>query len=269
MTKKVFDFYTTYKDSLPPVPEKYTFSVIDLPFVAGNKSENKIKQFLDSLKYNIENNRMSFDSLAQIYSQDPGSAPSGGYLGYTSRGSLVGRFEEVAFSLNPFEISPPIKTEFGYHLIRLIDKQGEKISTQHILRTVDFSKQDKDVVFSFIKNLVSDTLISPGVFDSLAHTYAKEYNNNSGKYVDFSPKNIPKKILSNLKLLGSRGISSPIETDRGCMLIYYYNHHKQEIPNLINSWNLIYNYAKQEKQNVVFQNFVKKTKPKTYIKTFY
>ena len=150
-------FYITYKDSIPFVPELYDFSVIEVPFVASDDSERETKSFLDSLKNNIKNKGLSFDSLAQIYSQDPNTASSGGYLGFTSRGSLVQEYEEVAYSLNPGEIGGPIKTNFGYHLIKLVNKQGEKISTQHILRTIGFSEKDKETTYSIINNISSKT----------------------------------------------------------------------------------------------------------------
>ena len=75
------------------------------------------------------------------------------------------------------------------------------VATEVGMELMKFRKQDKDIVFSFINSLLSDSFINPSVFDSLAHAYAKEYNNNSGKYVDFSPKNIPENLLSNLKLV--------------------------------------------------------------------
>ena len=60
-------------------------------------NQKETKSFLSSLKNNIKNNKLSFDSLAQIYSQDPGTASSGGYLGFTSRGSLVKEYEDFLF----------------------------------------------------------------------------------------------------------------------------------------------------------------------------
>ena len=106
---EVHDFYNIYKDSIPVKPEQYDFSIIEVPFFAGKESEKASYDFLLSLKNNIINNGHSFDTLAQIYSHDPGSAPSGGYLGYTQRGSFIQAFEEVAYSLNLGEISNLLK----------------------------------------------------------------------------------------------------------------------------------------------------------------
>ena len=95
----------------------------------------------------IVNSGTSFDSLAKIYSDDTGSASSGGRLGFTERGTLVQAYEEAAYALLPGEIGLPIRSKFGYHLIRLIDKRGEKISSQHILVPVSFSNIDKEATY--------------------------------------------------------------------------------------------------------------------------
>jgi len=263
---EVVSFYNTYKDSIPSLPEQYDFSVIEIPFIASNESEKETSSFLLSLKNEIENKDLSFDSLAQIYSQDPGTASSGGYLGFTSRGTLVKAYEEVAYSLNPGNISNPIKTEFGYHLIRLIVRQGEKISTQHILRSIPFSENDKEAAYIIINNIVSQVDNDSIIFDSLANIYSKKYNNLSGKYQKYYPENIPENLLLNIVLLNNFEVSPPIETHDGYALIFYYNHQETRISNLENSWNLLYQHTKQNKQNIFFQSWINNNKNNVYIK---
>ena len=175
-------------------------------------------------------------------------------------------YEEAAYSLKPENISLPIKSDIGYHLIRLIDKQGEKISTQHIFRTIDFSEKDKKNTYSIINKINSQIKNDSLVFDSLANIYSIKYKNYSGKYKNYSPENIPDYIHLNLDLLERFEISSPIKTDNGYVLIYFYNHQKKMVPNLVNSWNLIYNYTKQKKQNIFFKSLVDNIKNNIYIK---
>jgi len=267
---EVNGFFDVYKDSIPVVPEQYSFSVIEVPFVSGGISKQKTFNFLSDLKNNIEFSGVSFDSLAKIYSHDPGTSQSGGYLGFTTRGSLVKEYEEVAYSLLPGEISSPVKTPFGYHIIRLIDKQGEKISTQHILRTVEFSLKDKELSINSLKNILSLVEKNSFVFDSLANIYSKKYDNLSGVYNSIPVSNIPSLLLVELiKVDNFPNISTIIETENGVALIFYYNHFEKIKPNLDNSWNLIYNYAKQNKQNTIFNSWVEKIKDKIYIKILY
>jgi len=265
---EVLQFYSSFKDSIPSSPEKYSFSVIEIPFSAGAKSDSITIAFLKDLKEQIQFNTASFDSIAQIYSQDPGSAPTGGYLGFTTRGSLVKEYEEVAYSMEVGEISGPVKSDFGYHLIKLLDKQGEKISTQHILRTTIFSDADKKQIYNSVNDIYYQTVGHPIVFDSLSTIYSKKYKNSSGKYLNYPASRIPDFIFSQLQLLNHDELSQPIEVANGYLLVYFYKYQKEFFPDVDNSWDLIYNYAKQKKQNTLFSNWVKDIKANIYIKIF-
>jgi len=267
---EVESFFEVYKDSISIVPENYSFSVIEAPFLAGKSSEQKAFNFLQSIKILIEDSGASFDSIARVNSHDPGTAQSGGYLGFTTRGSFVKEFEEVAFSLSPGEISGPVKTPFGYHLIRLIEKRGEKISTQHILQTINYSDEDKNFVLLSLKGLLPLLDNSFSQFDSLASAYSKKYNNYSGVYKSMPIYNIPDLFLSELHRSNLYPLLSPIiETEAGYSIICVYDHQAEVTPNLKNSWQIIYQYAKQNKQNKIFNLLVENIKKKTYIKKLY
>ena len=265
---EVDNFFLAFKDSIPSLPEQYKFSAIEVPLIAGKKSKGFVVTFLDSLREMIVAGTVSFDSLAKIHSQDPGSGSSGGYLGFTERGSLVREYEEVAYSMEPGDISSPIKSQFGYHLIRLIEKRGEKISSQHILRFIDFSHEDKMETINFIENLSFLSLNDPFVFDSIAVDCSKKYNNYSGHFINLSPNSIPYEIFQELQMLNNYETSAIFETKKGYAILFLYDHMGELFPMPGNSWNLIYQYAKQEKQNRIFQSLVDKIKNDTYIKTF-
>ena len=265
---EVNNFYDVYKDSIPPVPENYTFSVIEVPFVYGELSENRAYILLDSLRGLIFSGIASFDTLAKIYSQDHGSAISGGHLGFTERGTLVQTYEEAAYALHPGELSLPVRSKFGYHLIRLIDKKGEKISSQHILVPVSFSDIDKEASFNLAKLLYQKTNNDPFVFDSISTEYNNIYDNYSGVYSNIIPDDIPYFLLNHLIKLAQFELSMPIETENGYVLVYLYQYNEKYMSNLDNSWNLIYQYALQKKQNLIFKNLLKKMKENIYIKIY-
>ena len=128
---EVDHFYETYHDSLPVSEPVKKFSVIEVPIVPGKKASDEALGIISAIADSIASGA-DFASMAMKYSQD-GSASSGGDLGWFHRGSLVKEFEEVAFSLSNNEVSGPVRTEYGYHLIQLLDKQGEKIHARHIL----------------------------------------------------------------------------------------------------------------------------------------
>ena len=267
---EVENFYDNFKDSIPKEPELYDFSIIEIPFFESKKTQQKTLNFLQKIKKQILYNNLSFDSLANIYSEDPGTASNGGYIGFTKRGTLVKEYEQAAYSMTINDISEPIKSPFGYHLIKLLDRQGEKISTQHILKTITFSNDDKKNIKDSLSNLI--TIINKDFFsfDSIANYYSKKYNNYSGSYKNIYKQEIPlfiKNYVSDKNNLLK--LSDIIETDKGYAIIYFYKYKDEVIPNLKNSWDLLYQYAKQNKQNNVMNNLIKKIKSKTFIKIYY
>lgn len=75
----------------------------------------------------------NFATLAILYSEDPGSAKEGGSLGFFGRGEMVPEFEAVAFKLKPGEVSPVVRTKFGYHILQLVERRGDRVHCRHIL----------------------------------------------------------------------------------------------------------------------------------------
>ena len=267
--KEVESFYNAYKDSLPAIPESFSFSVIESPYVASIISENTVFSFLDSLKSILIKNPQQFDSLAIKFSHDPGTAEQGGYLGFTNRGTLVKEFEEKAYSLSVNDIAGPIKSPFGYHLIKLLDKQGEKISTQHILRTITVSPSDKNETRLSIKKLLSFINNDTFVFDSIAIDYSNKHNNSSGVFKNKPVLEISTDIFSYLNNNYTLPFISPVlESENGFRIILIYQHNKKEQPTLDNSWNIIYQYAKNEKETKLLTKHIEKIKNKIFIKVF-
>ena len=106
------------------------------------------------------------------------------------------------------------------------------------------------------------------MFDSIAINYQNEFKNLSGKFKNTSTSLIPDIILTNLKKLNDNSISDPIRLDSGYLLIYLYNYKEVFFPNLNNSWQLIEQYALQEKQSRLFNEIINKLKNNTFIKTY-
>ena len=125
-------FYEENRDSLPLLEGRFSFSVFEYPLVLSEEKEGLAVSFLVSLKDSFLVNKTPFSVLAKNHSDDKGSATNGGSLGYTTRGTLVQSYEEVAFSLEKGSVSLPFKSPFGYHLVLLEDRLGEKIKTSHI-----------------------------------------------------------------------------------------------------------------------------------------
>jgi peptidyl-prolyl cis-trans isomerase SurA len=119
-------------DSLPLVPAEVELGQIVINPKAGLENRTLAMDKIQGLRNRILQGE-SFATLAILYSQDPGSAREGGQLGFFGRGDMVSEFEAVAFRLKPGEVSSVVKTAFGYHIIQLITRRGERIQCRHIL----------------------------------------------------------------------------------------------------------------------------------------
>lgn len=268
--KEIQSFYFQNKDSLPFVPAKIKFSLIELPFVPSEASRRSELNLISQLKERIKRGASSFEEEAKKYSQDPGSASAGGDLGYMKRGTLVSEYEEVAFSLDINEISEPILSPFGYHIIQLLDKKGESIHTRHILRFLKPSDKDKKNTFKRVEQIYMETQHDPGLFDSLAQEIKYSLKNNSGVYPNTDINSIPFDVLSAIKEIPINTISSPFESQNQSVYIAYVFERTESVqPTLENSWEIISGFAKNEKMNNKLLVWLDENKTKTFIKIFH
>ncbi|HEX38235.1 MAG TPA: hypothetical protein ENG70_05200 [Candidatus Cloacimonetes bacterium] len=147
------NYYETHLDSLPKRPRMVKIAEISVETGVGDKSLSdayeKIEKIQDELKKGTD-----FEELAKEYSACP-SAAQGGDLGYFARGSMVKEFEDAAFALNVGEVSEPVLTEFGYHLIRVDDIRDGEIKARHILVEVNMSEEDQEIARKMIEDIHS------------------------------------------------------------------------------------------------------------------
>lgn len=128
-------FKTLPEDSIPYVPTEVEVQILTQQPRIPIEDINKVKDDLREYTERVTNGSTSFGTLARLYSEDPGTARQGGELDYTGRGMLDPAFAAVAFNLtDPKKISKIVESEFGFHIIQLIDKRGDKIKVRHILR---------------------------------------------------------------------------------------------------------------------------------------
>ena len=139
---EVTDFFNSLPtDSLPIMPERYEISEIVIQPVVSEAERDRVRTELATIRERVIKGE-KFSMLATLYSQDPGSASKGGELGFFSRGDMVGEFEAAAFALKPGEVSPIIETQFGFHIIQLIERRGNSINARHILMIPKVSSED-------------------------------------------------------------------------------------------------------------------------------
>ena len=123
------------QDSIPFVPTEVEVQIIAQTPKISVEEINRVKDELRDYTDRVNRGETSFQTLARLYSEDPGSRRSGGEMDYVGRGVLDPAFAAVAFNLtDPKKISKIVESEFGFHIIQLVDKRGDKIKVRHILR---------------------------------------------------------------------------------------------------------------------------------------
>lgn len=141
-------------DEIPMIPSQVELRKI-VSYPEFSEAENlRVRQRLNEIRQRIIDGE-SFTTMAVLYSQDPGSARRGGELGYMSRSSLTPEFAKVAFSLNDDRVSPVFESEFGFHIVQLIDRRGEEVNVRHILLSPQATDQAKAEARSFLDSLAT------------------------------------------------------------------------------------------------------------------
>lgn len=181
------------EDSLPLIPTQVEVQML---VRQPNIPQDEIDRIKDLLRGYTEriNNGTSFATLARMYSEDPGSARQGGEMPYMSRAELDPAFASVAFSLtDPKKVSKIVQSEFGYHIIQLIDKRGDKMKCRHILRRPEIAQADIDSAMVELDSLANAIRLDKITFDraALLASDDKDTRNNHG-------------LLSNLKETGEQ-----------------------------------------------------------------
>ncbi len=151
-------FQTIPKDSLPYFSSEVELAEVVIKPKINPIEDNRAKQLARNLLIQIVSDSVDFELLAKKYSDDRGSAALGGNLGVQPRGNLVPEFEAAAYQLKPDEVSDVVKTEYGYHVIQLINRLGNTINTRHILIRPKITTEDREAAFDnldSIRNLIT------------------------------------------------------------------------------------------------------------------
>ncbi len=193
------------KDSLPLIESEIKYAVITKKPVITREEKAYAKNKIEGLRKRIIDGE-DFETLAKIYSEDPGSALKGGELGDFSRGVMYPEFESAAFALQKNEISPVIETEAGYHILKLIKRKGEYINVRHILIQTKVSPLSIQKTQLFMDSVYQLVATGKMTFEKAAVTFSDDdfrttgglaVNPNSGNN-SFTPQQIDKDIFFKL-----------------------------------------------------------------------
>ena len=182
-------FKNVPEDSLPFVPTTVEVQIFTRAPKVSQEEIDRIKADLRSYTERVNSGSDRFSTLAVMYSED-GSASKGGELGFMSRGELVPEFANVAFSLtDPNTVSKIVETEYGYHIIQLIEKRGEKVNVRHILRKPRATDQEVMDCVQFLDSVCDDIRRGKFTFEECLPYLSDDKNtrNNYGNMVYTDP----------------------------------------------------------------------------------
>ena len=169
-------------DSLPFVPTEVEVQIIQQTPRIEVEELNRVKDELRDYTDRVNKGEASFQTLARLYSEDPGTARRGGELGLVGRGTLDPAFATVAFNLtDPKKVSKIVESEFGFHIIQLIEKRGEKVNVRHILRKPVVSDEAVERALGRLDSIAADIRAGKFTFEEAAPVLSDDKDTRNSK----------------------------------------------------------------------------------------
>ena len=265
------------KDSVPYLSAEVEISqIVRVAKVSDAQKEQTKNQLIDIRNRILQGE--DFATLARKYSADPSVVANGGDMGFVGRGMMVPEFEATSFKLKPGEISMPVETDFGFHIIQLLERRGNEYHSRHVLMSPTPSEKDLEDATKYLDSL--RTLIQN---DSITFAKAaKEYSddamtkNTGGFFSDpdggtfLSVDELDPVIFFNIDTMKVGNISKPIayRTDQqkdAARILYYKSRIPPHQASLKDDWNKIENYTLNEKKNGVLFKWFEKARKDVFI----
>lgn len=273
---EVTDFYNNYKFQLPTVKDEVSLSQIVMYPKLTESHKDEIKNRLLKIKQDILNGE-SFEQMARIYSEDPGSASNGGLYTNISRGRMVKSFEAAALNLQEGEISDPVESEFGYHLIQLVKKSGKLYDARHILLKAEPSNEEIASAKKELDSIRKEILEGKMTFREAAVRYsddkATKFNAGAIQARDGGDKieklDLPGIIAYQIAGLKPSDITDVYTDDTGQRKSVVILRINEEIPahqmDLETDYERIKNLALERKRSQTVEKWVKEKLPDTFV----
>ena len=224
-------FNNLNEDSIPFVPLQVEVQIMTLNPVIPRQEIEDVKARLRDYSNRINSGESEFSTLAILYSED-GSSVRGGEIGFMGRGYLEPEYAAVAFNLNdPKKVSKIVETQYGYHIIQLIEKRGDRINTRHILLKPKVSEKDLTDAINRLDSIRTDILDKKFTFEEATEYISqdKDTKNNKGIMVNselgstrFEMSQLPQEISREVNKLQPGEISKPFimkDPKRNCEIV--------------------------------------------------
>lgn len=215
---EVKEYYSNIpKDSLPVIPEQYKIAQIIINPVPSEYERKRVRKQIDEIREEIVKGK-DFGLMALLHSQDPGSKIKKGELGFVSRDQLVPAFSAAAFKLKEGEISEVVESEYGYHILKLIERKGTFVNVRHILLSPKVYSTDIQLCKMRVDSILTELQKEGANFNKMASTVSDDARTkeNGGVMINFqtgddqfAAEELDENLFFSVQKLDVGGTSSP------------------------------------------------------------
>jgi peptidyl-prolyl cis-trans isomerase SurA len=268
------------KDSLPYFNQEVEIAEIIYKPKPNEVEKEKSRKLLEDLREQITSGKQPFEALAKKYSQDPGSGREGGDLGWAKRGKFVPEFEAQAYKLEEGQISPVFESEFGYHVLQLIQRRGNSVHCRHILIKPEITDDD----YVKAKNLL-DSVRKAVLRDSMPFSYAvKQYGDkntqsfhNDGRMTNpasgnntFETRDLDPDTYFAIDSMKINSISAPLDItsqagEKMFRIVRLLSKSSPHKANLLQDYNKIHAATLEQKKNSILMDWLDEKAKSTYV----
>lgn len=276
-------FYSTLsQDSIPLIPAQVEVQILSFEPPVPQEETDRVKTMLRDFSERVNTGKADFSMLARLYSEDTESAKRGGELGFVGRGQLVPEFADVAFNLNdPKRVSRIVQSEYGYHIIQLIEKKGERINCRHILIKPRVSASDKIRAIERLDSIRGQILEDEAfTFEQAVATYSQDKNTamNAGIMTNpntgstkFEYQDLPTEIARQIYAMQPGDVSQPFvmmdptKRKEVCAIVLLRARTEAHKANLVDDFQVIKSLLEQHLSEQYIESWILKKQKETYI----
>lgn len=269
-------------DSIPLISSQLSFQqIVAYPEVTNEDKKRTYDELNDVL--NLILRGKSFETQARIHSQDPGSAKDGGLIRAT-RGMMVPQFEATAFSLKPGEVSPIFETDYGYHIMQLIERKGDDYVCRHILMVPEFSPESLNNASKKIEECYKKLKANEITWEEAVLTYSDDVNTKQNRGIITNPitgeqtwsmenlNDVDQQIYLLTDALNKGDISAPslyfdyMERKQGIRIVRLMDRTSPHKANMTDDYSLIQRAAENDKKQKTLKKWTESKIQNAYIR---
>lgn len=270
------------QDSLPVIPAQVEVQIItrepQVPVEEINRVKTKLREFTER----INSGDADFSMLARLYSEDTESAKRGGELGFMGKGQLVTPFADVLFSMTtPGKVSRIVETEYGYHIIQLIERKGERANCRHILLRPRISSKDKETAILQLDSIANNIRDGKMSFEEAVARYSQDkntamnggiMNNEQAGSTKFEYQQLPAEIAKQIYSMKVGDVSKPFvmmdQTKNKEVIAIVKLKNKTDIhkANMTDDYQIIKDMYEAHESDLFLKNWIEKKQKETYIR---